>query len=263
MELHGLSFRGKTAAITGGGSGIGRAIAEIFAETGAIVHILDFDLKRAQSAATAITASNGQAIAHRCDVSSQAQTVSTIDAICQSCPIDVLVNNAGVAHIGSVETTTEEDIDRLFRVNVKGYYNCMRACIPHMKTRRSGVILNIASIAGLVGLKDRFAYSMTKGAVLAMTFSVAKDYVASNIRCNSISPARVHTPFVDGFLRANYPGHENEMLTRLSHSQPIGRMATPAEIAFLALYLCSDVASFVTGTNYVIDGGALTLSIQE
>jgi NAD(P)-dependent dehydrogenase (short-subunit alcohol dehydrogenase family) len=143
-----------------------------------------------------------------------------------------------------------------------GYYNCMRACIPYMRAGGQGVILNIASIAGLVGLKDRFGYSMTKGAVLAMTYSVAKDYLPHNIRCNSISPARVHTPFVDGFLQTNYPGRESEMLAALARSQPIGRMAEPGEIASLALYLCSDAAAFITGTNYVIDGGALTLSIQ-
>jgi NAD(P)-dependent dehydrogenase (short-subunit alcohol dehydrogenase family) len=257
-----FSVRGKTTVITGGGSGIGRAISEILAEHGAIVHILDLNIQHAEETRSAITANSGQAIAHECDISELSEVEAIISSIIRSDPVHILVNNAGIAHIGNLETTTENDMDRLFRINVKGYYNCMRACIPHMRARGQGVILNIASIAGLVGLKDRFGYSMTKGAVLAMTYSVAKDYLPHNIRCNSISPARVHTPFVDGFLQTNYPGRESEMLAALAHSQPIGRMANPREIASLALYLCSDAASFITGTNYMIDGGALTLSIQ-
>ena len=175
-------------------------------------------------------------------------------------PLDILVNNAGVAHIGTVETTAEADFDRLFSVNVKGVYNCIRAAVPLMKQRGGGSILNMASIAALVGLPDRFAYSMTKGAVLAMTIATARDYVKDNIRVNSISPARVHTPFVDGFLAKNYPGREAEMFEKLSQTQPIGRMATPDEIAHLALYLCSDEAAFVTGTDYPIDGGFIKLN---
>ena len=135
----------------------------------------------------------------------------------------------------------------------------VKNCIPHMKAR-GGAILNMASIAALVGLSDRFAYSMTKGAVSAMTLSIAKDYIQYNIRCNSISPARVHTPFVDGFLSKNYPGFEEEMFKKLSAGQPIGRMARPEEVAALALYLCSDEASFVTGTDYPIDGGFVRLN---
>src|SRR6202167_1662219 len=173
--------------------------------------------------------------------------------------VNILVNNAGVSHIGTVESTSEADFDRLFRVNVKGVYNGIHACIGHMKTSGGGVILNMASIAGSAALADRFAYSMTKGAVIAMTYSVAKDYVHHNIRCNCISPARVHTPFVDGFLRRNYPGKEQEMFEKLEKSQPIGRMAQPEEIAALALYLCSDEASFITGSDYPIDGGFLNL----
>jgi NAD(P)-dependent dehydrogenase (short-subunit alcohol dehydrogenase family) len=257
-----FSVRGKTAVVTGGGSGIGRAISEILAENGAIVHILDLNGQHAEETSSAITANNRRAISHECDISGLSEVEEIISSISRSEPVHILVNNAGIAHVGNLETTTENDMERLFRVNVKGYYNCMRACIPHMRARRQGVILNIASIAGLVGLKDRFGYSMTKGAVLAMTYSVAKDYLPHNIRCNSISPARVHTPFVDGFLQTNYPGRESEMLATLAHSQPIGRMAKPHEVASLALYLCSDAASFITGTNYMIDGGALTLSVQ-
>lgn len=173
--------------------------------------------------------------------------------------VQILVNNAGISHVGNLEGTTEPDIDKIFCVNVKGIYNCMRASVPHMKANGGGIILNMASIAGTVGLSDRFAYSMSKGAVVAMTYSVAKDYLAQNIRCNCISPARVHTPFVDGFLRRNYPGKEREMSEKLEKAQPIGRMARPEEVANLALFLCSEEASFITGSDYPIDGGFLNL----
>jgi len=173
--------------------------------------------------------------------------------------VHILVNNAGIAHIGKLENTVEEDFDRIYRVNVKGFYNCMLATVGHMKANGGGVILNMASVAASVGLADRFAYSTSKGAVVAMTYSVAKDYVADNIRCNCISPARVHTPFVDGYLRKNYPDREQEMFQRLSQVQPIGRMGEPHEVAALALFLCSDEAGFITGVDYPIDGGFLNL----
>ena len=143
----------------------------------------------------------------------------------------------------------------MYRVNVLGVYLCARAAVPVMLRQGGGVILNMASIVSLIGLPDRFAYSMTKGAVLTMTRSIAVDYVKRGIRCNCICPARVHTPFVDGFLAKNYPGREAEMMRTLSDAQPIGRMGTPEEIAQLALYLCSDEAAFVTGAAYPIDGG--------
>jgi NAD(P)-dependent dehydrogenase (short-subunit alcohol dehydrogenase family) len=142
---------------------------------------------------------------------------------------------------------------------VKGFYNCMHAVVGHMKKSGGGVIVNLASIAGSSGLPDRFAYSMSKGAVVAMTYSVARDYLAHNIRCNCISPARVHTPFVDGYLRKTYPGREKEMFEKLAKSQPIGRMGEPAEVASLALFLCSDEAGFITGVDYPIDGGFFNL----
>jgi 2-keto-3-deoxy-L-fuconate dehydrogenase len=180
-------------------------------------------------------------------------------SIFQKDRIHILVNNAGISHIGNLETTTEPDLDRVYNVNIKGIYNCMYSCIGHLKTNGGGVILNMASIAGTAGLSDRFAYSMSKGAVIAMTYSVAKDYLAHNIRCNCVSPARVHTPFVDGYLRRNYPGREQEMFEKLSQSQPIGRMAQPCEVASLALFLCSDEAAFITGSDYPIDGGFFNL----
>lgn len=174
--------------------------------------------------------------------------------------MDILVNNAGIAHIGTAENTEEADFDRIVNVNVKGVYNCIHVAIPFLKTSGKGVILNMASIAALVGLAERFVYSTTKGAIISMTLSVARDFLKDNIRCNSISPARVHTPFVDGFIKKNYPGKEAEMFDRLSKTQPIGRMGTPEEIAYMALYLCSDEAAFITGCDYPIDGGAVRLS---
>ena len=200
----------------------------------------------------------GDAVSFPCDVTDQSQVKSIFDGLLQR-RIDILVNNAGVSHIGTVESTTEEDFDRLIRVNVKGFYNCMHAVVGHMREQGGGVILNMASIAGSTGLADRFAYSMTKGAVIAMTYSVARDYLAHNIRCNCISPARVHTPFVDDYLAKNYPDRQKEMFEKLSKAQPVGRMAEPAEVASLALFLCSDEASFITGADYPLDGGFLNL----
>ncbi len=247
----------KTAIVTGGASGIGLAIAKLFAQQGATVHILELNEAAAREAVETIHANGGKAMAHACNVAVQTE----VDAVFEKIGLpDILVNNAGIAHVGTVETTAEADFDRLYAVNVKGVYNCLRAAIPRMKQRGGGAIVNMASIAALVGLPDRFAYSTTKGAVLAMTIATAKDYVKENIRVNSISPARVHTPFVDGFLAKNYPGQEAEMFEKLSKTQPIGRMATPDEIAGLALYLCSDEAAFITGCDYPIDGGFVKLN---
>jgi NAD(P)-dependent dehydrogenase (short-subunit alcohol dehydrogenase family) len=249
----------KTAIITGGGSGIGRSIAELFAAQGAIVHILDLNEINAAEAVAAIQEKGGSAFDHPCDVSNQETVRSIVDLIQQQTPIDILVNNAGVGLVGNLEQTKEEDFDRLFTINVKGVYNGMFACVPHFKANGGGVILNMASIVASVGIPDRFAYSMTKGAVLTMTYSVAVDYLKDKIRCNCISPARVHTPFVDAFLAKNYPGQEQQMFDKLAKTQPIGRMATPAEVASLALFLCSDEAAFITGCDYPIDGGFIKL----
>jgi 2-keto-3-deoxy-L-fuconate dehydrogenase len=260
MSAGPFRLMGKVAVVTGGGSGIGRAIAETFAAHGATVHILDVDADAAEAVAAGIAAAGGAAAYHRCDVSDQVEVNAVFESILGSGPVDILVNNAGVAHIGTVETTTEEDFDRLYRVNVKGLYNCTHAVIGAMKARGSGVVLNMASIAASSGIADRFAYSMTKGAVLAMTYSVAKDYARHGIRCVSVSPARIHTPFVDGYLKQHYPGREEEMFGKLSATQPIGRMGLPREVADLALYLCSDAAAFATGTDYPLDGGFLRLN---
>ena len=244
--------------VTGGGSGIGRAIALKFAANGARVRIFELNEKEAEAVATEIRKAGGSASVHFCDVTDQASVISTFQEIAGLGPIDVLVNNAGVSHIGNVESTTEAEFDRVLKVNVKGYYNCTHAAVPLMKSR-GGVILNIASVAGSLGIADRFAYSTSKGAIIAMTYSVARDYIAHNIRCNCISPARVHTPFVDGYLKKNYPGREPEMYDKLAKTQPIGRMGEPEEVASLALFLCSDAASFITGTEYPIDGGFMKL----
>ena len=255
-----FSLIGKTAIVTGGASGIGKAISKIFAEQGAKVHILDINKEEATQTANEIRKTNQKAIAHCCDVSNQKNVNEIIKKITMTDAINILVNNAGIAHIGSIEKTREEDLDRLYNVNIKGVYNCTKACIESFKKNGGGVILNLASVASSVGHSDRFAYSMTKGAVLTMTYSIAKDYVTDNIRCNCISPGRVHTPFVDGYLAKNYPGKEKEMFKKLSKTQPIGRMGKPEEIANLALFLCSNEAEFITGTDYPIDGGRIKLS---
>jgi 2-keto-3-deoxy-L-fuconate dehydrogenase len=247
----------KSVIITGGGSGIGKAMSILFAKQGAQVHILELNAEAASATVNEITASGGKAQSYTCDVSIQQQVVDTFSKIAV---IDVLINNAGIAHIGRADNTSETDFDRIYNVNIKGVYNCLFAAIPLMKANKGGVILNTASIAAHVGITDRFAYSTSKGAIHAMTLSVARDYLHNNIRCNSISPARVHTPFVDGFINKNYPGQEAEMFEKLSKTQPIGRMAKSEEIAALALYLCSDEAGFITGTDYPIDGGFITLN---
>ena len=250
---------GKLAVVTGAGSGIGRAIALRFAGSGACVRLLDLDKKAVDDVAFEISKSGFNAKAYACDVSQQTSVTSVFQKVAEERPLNILVNNAGISHVGNLQNTSEEDFDRVFSVNVKGIYNCMRAAVPQMTTNGGGTILNMASIAGTAGLADRFAYSTSKGAVVAMTYSVAKDYLAHNIRCNCISPARIHTPFVDGYLRRDYPGREKEMFEKLEKSQPIGRMGKPEEIAALALYLCSDEACFITGSDYPIDGGFFTL----
>jgi len=252
-----FSLTGKIAVITGGGSGIGKAISKLFAKQGAVVHIVELNADAAQQTLDEIKTEGGQAFAHSGDVTNQPQIMELFTSIGK---IDILVNNAGIAHVGNVESTAEADFERVYNVNVKGAYNCFYAAIPLMKANGSGVIVSMASIASSVGIADRFAYSMSKGAIHAMSMSIARDYLHDNIRSNSISPARVHTPFVDGFISKNYPGKEEEIFDKLSKSQPIGRMGKPEEVAALALYLCSDEAGFITGSDYAIDGGFIRLN---
>jgi len=255
-----FSLENKVSIITGGGSGIGKAMSGLFAKQGSEIHILDLD-EHTRTFVDELNASGGKSFYHKCDVSKQVEVKNTVASIAdERRKIDILVNNAGIAHIGTVETTSEDDLVRLFNVNVKGMYNCMHEVVPVMKSKNAGCILNMASISASVGLPDRFAYTMTKGAVVGMTLSVAKDYLGYNIRCNCISPARVHTQVVDGYLQKNFPGKEKEMFEKLSKTQPIGRMGKPDEIASLALYLCSDEASFITGCDYLIDGGFVRLN---
>ena len=256
-----FSLEKKVAVVTGGGSGIGRAIAVCFADQQAEVHVVELNADAATEVQQTVRAKGGRLDAHACDVSNQPEVIRVVSSIVEkSGRIDILVNSAGIAKVSNLETTTEQDLEKLFQVNVKGTYNTMYAVMPHMRKQQRGAILNLASAAATVGIPDRFAYSMTKGAVVSMTLSVAKDYVTQGIRCNCISPGRVHTPFVDGFITKNYPGREKEMFEKLSRTQPIGRMARPEEIAYLALYLCSDEASFVTGSDYAIDGGFIRLN---
>lgn len=255
-----FSLSNKTAVVTGGGSGIGQAIAEVFAKQGAMVEVLDLSADAAEVTVQKILQAGGKATGHACDVGDGAAVAAVFAEIeSRTGKIHILVNNAGVAHIGSLLTTQDSDLDRLYQINIKGVFFCAQEAVKRMVAQGGGVVLNLCSIASMMGLADRFGYSMTKGAVETMTYSIAKDYVAQGIRCNCICPARVHTPFVDGYLAKHYPGQEAEMFAKLSAAQPIGRMAKPEEVAGLAVYLCSDEASFVTGAAYLIDGGAVNL----
>lgn len=251
-------MKGKYIIVTGGASGIGLAITKRFAQAGGNVFVLDVNPETGLKEVNQLTTSGLKVSFIQCDVSDQAAVQKALSAIDHP---DVLVNNAGVSHIGNLEHTSATDIDRLYQINIKGIYNCTRAVIGEMVKQGGGVILNIASVAAVVGIPDRFAYSMTKGAVVGMTLSIARDYVEKKIRCNAISPARVHTPFVDGFLAKNYPGRESEMFARLAATQPVGRMGTPDEVASMALYICSDEGSFLTGCNFPVDGGFIGLKM--
>ena len=251
----------KVAIVTGGAKGIGRSVVETFLQQGAIVHFLDIDNNAASELLNVHKKAHQKLYYHACDLTNHDLVGATFEAIAQqSGGLDILVNNAGVACIGNVETTTLDDMDRQYQINVKSVYSCLHFGVAHMKASGGGVIVNLASIASVIGLADRFAYSMSKGAVYTMTFSVAKDYVNEGIRCNAVGPARIHTPFVDGYLRDNFPGSEEEMFHKLSKTQPIGRMGQPTEVAHLITYLCSDEAQFVTGSFYPIDGGFITLN---
>ena len=238
------SLEGKVTVITGGGSGIGEAICKKFTASGANVIIIDTNEIEGER-----VAQETNAYYLNCDISDPKSVESNHGFT------EILINNAGIAHIGKITETSPEDFDKIMNVNVRGSYLCIKASIAAMIKNKKGCILNMASVASNLGIPDRFAYSTSKGAVYTMTLSVARDFVDQGIRCNCICPARVHTPFVDNYLKENYPGNEEEMFKKLEATQPIGRMAKPEEIASLAAYICSDEASFVTGSAFDIDGG--------
>ena len=238
--------------VTGGGSGIGRATSIAMAAQGFDIRIFDLSPEGAEETLDLVRGAGGTGAFSKVDVS---DTESVRVAFSSLPRLDALINNAGVAHVGNVLDATPEDIDRLYRINIRGVYHCLHFGLPVMLRHGGGSIVNLASIASKVGIPDRFAYSMTKGAVLSMTLSVARDFVDKGVRCNCVCPARVHTPFVDGFIAKTYPGQEAEMFAKLSAGQPIGRMGTPSEVASLIAYLCSPQASFITGSAYDIDGG--------
>ena len=244
-----FDLSGKNAVVTGGSSGIGKAITETLKEQGAEVFVIDLNENPShkKEGIHTITA----------DITQWNELSTSLGSLPQT--IDILVNNAGIGFVGNIEQTEEEDFDRLYQVNVKGVFNCVKTILPRMK-QQGGVIINMASIVSHIAVEDRLAYTTTKGAVWAMTNSIAKDYLEDGIRCNSVSPARVHTPFIDDYLEKNYPGREKEMYKKLSQTQPIGRMANPQEVADLVLYLCSNEASFITGTDFPIDGGFIKLN---
>ena len=244
-----FDLSGKKAVVTGGSSGIGKAIAETLKDQGAEVFIVDLNENPSHKKAGIHTI--------LADITQADVLKNSFEPLSNN--IDILVNNAGIGFVGNIEQTDDEDFDRLYNVNVKGVFNCIKAILPSMK-KNGGVIINIASIVSHIAVKERLAYTMTKGAVLAMTNAIAKDYISDGIRCHSVSPARVHTPLVDDYIEKNYPGKEKEMFDNLSQTQPIGRMAKPQEVADLVLYLCSDEATFITGTDFPIDGGFIKLN---
>jgi len=253
-------FENRTAIVTGGASGIGLAISTLFAREGAIVEIIDRNVEEMTRAVAAISAEGGIASAEACDVADHKAVDEVIARIhARRGRIHILINNAGIAHVGNALTTSPEDFDRVQKVNVYGPANCLRSTLKYMVEDGGGAIVNLASCVSVMAINDRFAYSTSKGAVLSMTYAVAKDFLDKNIRCNALLPGRVHTPFVDGFIAKNYAGREAEMFDKLSKAQPIGRMAQPEEIAHAALFLCSDEAGFITGTGLPVDGGTLTI----
>ena len=251
----------KQAIVTGAGSGIGYAVSETLAKQGAHVYLLDLTYEIADAAAAKLRNLGFQASGYACDVANQSMVNKVFQDIHSRGRIDILVNNAGIAAVGTVMECTEADMDKVYNVNVKGVFYCSQAAVKAMLSdNKGGAIVNLASIASLIGLADRFAYQMSKGAVLTMTYSLATDYVKQGIRCNCVCPARIHTPFVDGYLARDYPRPDQAAdkaakFKELSEYQPMGRMGQPQEVANLILYLCSDESTFATGSAYRIDGG--------
>ena len=253
-----FNLKGKSAVVTGAGSGIGRAIAIALAKQGAHVDVLEINDKASIETVNLIRSEGGQAELISCNVTDHDQVQSVFEHIGNSHNgLDCLINNAGIAHVGNIMNTSEADFDRVLDVNLKGVFNCLKGGVRQMLNSGGGSIINIASTVATMAINDRLAYSTSKGGVLAMTYSVAKDHLKDNIRCNAIQPGRIHTPFVDGFIEKNYPDNKDEMFRKLSEYQPVGRMGKPEEVAAMAVFLCSDEASFITGTPFPVDGGTL------
>lgn len=249
-----FSLEGKISLVTGAASGIGAAIAQAFARAGAFVFVTDRDLEAGRQTARQISEGGGQAEFCPLDVADEAQCRQAEDQVRQSCGrLDVLVNNAGIGHVGTMLTTAGADLDRLYAVNVRGVFNVTKVFLPGMVQRRSGVIINLASIGGVVGVRDRVAYCTTKFAVVGLTKCLALDHAKDGVRVNCICPGRVETPFVAARLK-EYPDPE-KAYREMAATQALGRMARPEEIAAAALYLASDEAAFITGTAFLIDGG--------
>ena len=253
-----FNLKGKSAVVTGAGSGIGRAIAIALAKQGAHVDVLEINDKASIETVNLIRSEGGQAELILCNVTDHDQVQSVFEHIGNSHNgLDCLINNAGIAHVGNIMNTSEAEFDRVLDVNLKGVFNCLKGGVRQMLNSGGGSIINIASTVATMAINDRLAYSTSKGGVLAMTYSVAKDHLKDNIRCNAIQPGRIHTPFVDGFIEKNYPDNKDEMFRKLSEYQPVGRMGKPEEVAAMAVFLCSDEASFITGTPFPVDGGTL------
>ena len=248
---------GKTALVTGAGSGIGEAVAHTLARAGAMVYVTDHNADTGSRVADAVSAEGGRAEFFALDVTAEADCARAAERVAERhTALDILVNNAGIGHVGTIVTTTGEDLDRLYRVNVRGVFNVTKAFVGQMLARRAGVIANTASVAGLVPIRDRLAYATTKAAIVEMTRCIAIDHAAEGLRVNCVCPGRVETPFVAARIK-EYPDPA-AAYRDMTSTQAVGRMGRPEEIAAAILYLVSDEAAFVTGSAMVIDGGWLT-----